>query len=325
MIREFRSLTVAELFDAFLKVFFNKQSLRLLLVYFLVSLLTFVPLVIALAQTLFSVFATFLPSTDFSQLGLGDAGSLFPTWFIIVCLAVNLFTSVMYALMSTDLYGTRFFERPFSFPHSFLFQLRKILPYFAFLGFSIVQSISIYPVMYLFSFLTVAFTIAFPGPDGLIISLIVYVVISFAVTESAAVFFKGILPALAFDRLRFFRSVGRSVSLFSRDYFRLDAASILFRVLVFLGAGILTLIFVFASILILSALHLKEDRIAIISLLISFAALGFLTFITNVAGAAFNAVLYCNQKVKREGLGGELLARRFLEENAVKGAAPSST
>ncbi|MBN2354188.1 MAG: hypothetical protein JXD23_16585 [Spirochaetales bacterium] len=329
MIREFRVLTVAELFDAFLKVFFNKQSLRLLLAYFLVSLIAFVPIVVVLGKTLFGFFEMFVPHADFSQLGLDDVAVFFPNWLVIAVLAVYAFASIMFSLVSTDLYGSRFFERPFSVLRSFVYQLRKIPAFIVFLVFSIAQSFSVYPVMYLFSFLTIAFTMAFPGMNGMIISIIVYTAISVAVSESAAVFFKGILPAMAFDRLRFFRSIGRSVSLFSRDFLRLDAASILFRVLVFLGAGILTFIFVAASILILSALHLKEERVAVMSLFIVFASLGFLLFITNVAGAAFNTVLYCNQKVKREGLGVELLARRFIEENsgavAGKGAEPSST
>jgi hypothetical protein len=325
MIREFRALSVAGLFDAFLKVFFNKQSMRLVLIYFLVSLVALVPLLIVFSQTLIGIFTTFLPNNDISSLGLGDLESLFPVWLVIICLVVYLFITVMYSLISTELYGKRFFETPFSFFPSFRFQLRKIPAFLLYLGFSTVQSFSVSPLMYLFSFVLVAVTMALQGSNGIFVALILYVVLYFGVTESSTVFFKGILPALAFDRHRFFRSIGRSASLFSRDFFRIDAASILFKVLVFLGAGILTAILVAGSVLILMALNVSQERASVISLVIVAGALGFLVFVTNVAGNAFNTVLYCNQKVKHEGLGAELLARGFIEDNTGKGAAPSKT
>ncbi len=324
MIREFRALSVADLFDAFLKVFFNKQSMLLVLAYFLSSLVTFIPILFALSQSLFGLIDSLVPTADFNQLGLGDLETLFPTWLVLVCLALNLFVSAMYALVSTDLFGSRFFERPFSPLRSFVFHLRKIPAYFVYLGFSTVQSASIYPVMSIFSFVMIALTIAFPGPYGYIVTIIAYVVIVFAVIEASSVFFKGILPAMAFERLRFFRSIGRSVGLLTRDYVRIFAASLLFRVLIFLGSCIIGFLIVVLSRLVLDSLHLKEERALVVGMLVFFSAFGFMLFITNVAGTAFNTVLYCNQKVKREGLGGELLARRFLEENAEKGAAPSS-
>ncbi len=329
MIREFRALTVAELFDSFLKVFFNKQSLRLLLAYFLVSLVAFLPIVVLLGRTLFGFFEMFVPHADFSQLGLDDLAKYFPDWLIVVILAVYVFVSIMYALVSTDLFGSRFFERPFSVLRSFSFQLRKIIPFFAYLGFSVVQSFSTYPVMYLFSLLSIVIPMAFPGTAGIIIAFILYVIMLFAVPEIPAVFFKGVLPALCFDRFRFFRSIGRSAGLFARDFFKMYLSSVLFRVLIFLGSAILMCYWVIPTVLVLQALHLKEERTAPVIFIIFFAAVGFLIFITNVAGSAFNTVLYCNQKVKREGLGAELLARRFLEENsgaiAGKGAEPSAT
>jgi hypothetical protein len=322
--KELRPMTIGPIFDQILKVVFNKDSMKLLGIYAALivgPVIFFVLQAGALYQRWFN--SNLIGSGILTPQAAVEGNYLLEILASIFLFVFSAFITIMYTLMSTDLFGKRFLQTPYKIIPSFRLQLKRVP---GFLLFLLIIAIYYGLLIFVFSIFAGAASMLSLGAFGVLLGiLIVIAAILFfiVIANCSGVFIRGVIPAMAVDRCGLFRSIGRSFKLMVKNFFRILGISLLFHLLIFIGSYILVQII--TVIFGLLAIVLNRDAGVFSSLLLPIAVVNYsLLMIINLLFVnAFNVIIYFNQKIRHEGFGAELLAQEFLAENVKAGGEAS--
>ena len=320
--RDFRPLGLGSVFDAFLKVIFNKNAMALFGFY---ALLT-VPVLFFLFLGLLNAF------TDLYSSLVGQAASAvsdnplladfeLPPLLVLGMIIYYIFFLLLYNLMSNDLFGFRFLKTPYRLLPSFRAQIRRIPGHLLFLFFQGIYYIILYIILSLIVGIITMLTVSMGISALTIVVIIIAFLLMIVIFTAADVFVVGIIPCYAMDRQGLFRSIGHWLILAVKNYFKLWGSLLLFRVILIAGTYMLYFGLTQTTRSLFTAAGLQKETTLFMFILTPLLYVFIIVFPNQIAGNAFPAVLYCNQKIRHEGWGAELLAREFLEEQSSEGRA----
>jgi hypothetical protein len=323
--REFQPLGLGGIFDAFLKVLFNRNAFFLSGIYAALSMPVVYMLFRGVMQGIIEVFSSLFGET---LPGLADnplySGFDISPLVIVAAAVFYVFISLLYNLMSSDLFGARFFEKPYRLLPSFRAQVKKVPGHLLFLVFQGFYYLIVYIILSLIVGVISMLSLALGETNLMLIMVIVFMGVFIVLFVAADVFIFGVIPAYAIDRRGLFRSIQRSLVLSVKNYFRLCGASLLFRVILLVGTIIFNLALIQVTQAAVTLFGASGGQMQTVVGVTSLVYLALIILPTQIAGNAFQTVLYCNQKVRHEGLGAEILTRRFLDNIMREGRADLS-
>jgi hypothetical protein len=235
-----------------------------------------------------------------------------------------LFISLLFNLMSSDLFGARYFEKPYRLILSFRAQIRRVPGHLLFVLLQGVYYLIVYIILLLIFGVVSMLSLALGDTGLMAIMVLVFTGVCVVLFVAADIFTFGVIPAYAIDRRGLFRSIQRSLVLCTKNYFKIFGASLLFRVVMFSGIIIFNLALNAVTTTITETFGASAPQGSILFAILLLAYLALITLPNQIAGNAFHTVLYCNQKVRHEGLGAEILTRRFLDNMTQEGRADLS-
>jgi hypothetical protein len=317
--REFRPLGLGGVYDALLKVVFNKTAMLLGGIYILVSLPSLYVLFRGIMRMFFDFFAGILgqATANFTDNPLyGEFNP--PPLLVIGLLLFYVCVSSLFNLMSCDLFSHRFFETPYRLSQSLRAQLKKVPGHLLWLVFQgIYYGFVIVVYMFLsLIFSTLSIALGTLGQTALmVVILILFVVVFIALATAAEVFIFGVIPAYATDRGKLFRSIQASLVLSVKGFFRLWGATGLFRII--LAAGTIAFNLGLSQLVqaVMNALKASAGQMETLLAINTILYVMLIIIPGQITGNAFQTMLYVNQRLRYEGLGAELLVRRFISEN----------